>query len=44
MTLYNNAGHLREATDSNPRQTHRDFALLMLDEDRATAEADCARI
>jgi hypothetical protein len=32
MTLYNNAKHLREATDSILGQTDRDFALLMLDD------------
>ena len=32
MTLYNNARHLREATDSILGQTHRDFVLLMLDD------------
>jgi hypothetical protein len=32
MTLYNNARHLREATDSILAQTSRDFALLMLDD------------
>jgi hypothetical protein len=32
MTLYNNAKHLREATGSILAQTHRDFALLMLDD------------
>lgn len=32
MTLYNNARHLREATDSLLSQTHRDFVLLMLDD------------
>ena len=39
MTLYNNAGHLREATDSILRQTHGDFALLMLD-DGSSDEAE----
>ncbi len=32
MTLYNNARHLREATDSILEQTDRDFMLLMLDD------------
>ena len=32
MTLYNNAGHLREATGSILAQTQGDFALLMLDD------------
>ena len=32
MTLYNNARHLREATDSILGQTDRDFMLLMLDD------------
>ena len=32
MTLYNNPAHVREATDSILAQTHRDFALLMLDD------------
>ncbi len=39
MTLYNNAGHLREATDSILCQTHGDFALLMLD-DGSSDEAE----
>jgi glycosyltransferase involved in cell wall biosynthesis len=39
MTLYNSAGHLREATDSILRQTHGDFALLMLD-DGSSDEAE----
>ncbi len=39
MTLYNNAGHLREATDSILCQTHADFALLMLD-DGSSDEAE----
>jgi len=39
MTLYNNAAHLREATDSILSQTHRDFVLLMLD-DGTSAEAE----
>lgn len=32
MTLYNNAGHLREALDSLLAQTRRDFMLLLLDD------------
>jgi len=32
MTLYNNPTHVREATDSILAQTHRGFALLMLDD------------
>jgi glycosyltransferase involved in cell wall biosynthesis len=32
MTLYNNARHLREATDSILGQRHREFVLLMLDD------------
>jgi glycosyltransferase involved in cell wall biosynthesis len=32
MTLYNNARHLREATESILAQTHSDFVLLMLDD------------
>ena len=32
MTLYNNAKHLREATESILGQSHRDFALVMLDD------------
>ena len=32
MTLYNNPAHVREATDSILAQTHRGFALLMLDD------------
>lgn len=32
MTLYNNAQHLREATDSILAQTQSDFVLLMLDD------------
>jgi glycosyltransferase involved in cell wall biosynthesis len=39
MTLYNNAGHLREAADSILAQTHGDFALLMLD-DGSSDEAE----
>ena len=39
MTLYNNAEHLREATDSLLSQTDRDFALLMLD-DGSSDEAE----
>ncbi len=39
MTLYNNAAHLREATDSILSQTHRDFVLLMLD-DGSSEEAE----
>jgi len=32
MTLYNNASHLREATDSILAQTHGAFVMLMLDD------------
>ena len=32
MTLYNNARHLREATDSILGQSHRELVLLMLDD------------
>jgi len=32
MTLYNQAGHLREATESILAQTFSDFALVMLDD------------
>lgn len=39
MTLYNNARHLREAADSLLAQSHRDFALLMLD-DGSSAEVE----
>ena len=39
MTLYNNAGHLREAAASILGQTHGDFALLMLD-DGSSDEAE----
>jgi glycosyltransferase involved in cell wall biosynthesis len=39
MTLYNNARHLREATDSILGQSHRDFVLLMLD-DGSTSEVE----
>src|SRR5262245_23540705 len=39
MTLYNNARHLREATDSILGQSDRDFALLMLD-DGSTADVE----
>jgi len=39
MTLYNNAGHLREATDSILAQTDGAFALLMLD-DGSSDEAE----
>ena len=41
MTLYNNARHLREATDSILAQSHHDFALLMLDDG---SSADVERI
>jgi hypothetical protein len=39
MTLYNNAGHLREAADSLLAQTRRDFTLVMLD-DASTDETE----
>jgi glycosyltransferase involved in cell wall biosynthesis len=39
MTLYNNARHLREATDSILGQSHRDFVLLMLD-DGSTSDVE----
>jgi glycosyltransferase involved in cell wall biosynthesis len=39
MTLYNNARHLREATDSILGQSHRDFMLLMLD-DGSTSDVE----
>ena len=39
MTLYNNVRHVREATDSILRQSHHDFALLMLD-DGSSAEVE----
>ena len=41
MTLFNNARHLREATDSLLAQTYRDFALIMLDD---ASEDDTERI
>jgi glycosyltransferase involved in cell wall biosynthesis len=43
MTLYNNARHLREATDSILRQTHRDFMLLMLDDGSTSDVQSIAR-
>src|SRR4026208_1186927 len=43
MTLYNNARHLREATDSILRQTHRDFLLLMLDDGSTSDVQSIAR-
>jgi glycosyltransferase involved in cell wall biosynthesis len=43
MTLYNNARHLREATDSILGQSHRDFALLMLDDGSTTDVEGIAR-
>ena len=39
MTLYNNARHLCEATDSILGQSHRDFVLLMLD-DGSTSDVE----
>jgi glycosyltransferase involved in cell wall biosynthesis len=39
MTLYNNAAHLREATDSLLAQTEPGFALVMLD-DGSSVEAE----
>jgi glycosyltransferase involved in cell wall biosynthesis len=43
MTLYNNARHLREATDSILAQTHRDFALVMLDDGSSDEVEQIAR-
>ncbi len=43
MTLYNNATHLREATDSILGQTHRDFALVMLDDGSSDEVESVAR-
>ena len=43
MTLYNNPKHLREATDSILAQTHRDFALLMLDDGSSDEVEEMAR-
>jgi hypothetical protein len=43
MTLYNNPRHLREATDSILTQTHRDFALLMLDDGSSDQVEEMAR-
>ncbi len=43
MTLYNNATHLREATDSILGQTHRDFALVMLDDGSSDEVESIAR-
>ena len=43
MTLYNNARHLREATESLLHQTHSDFALLMLDDGAEAASEQIGR-
>ena len=43
MTLYNNAGHLREAAESLLGQTDSDFALLMLDDGSDEASEAIAR-
>jgi hypothetical protein len=43
MTLYNNARHLREATESVLGQSHRDFALLMLDDGSSSEVETIAR-
>ena len=43
MTLYNNARHLREATESLLNQTHSDFALLMLDDGPSGESEQIAR-
>jgi glycosyltransferase involved in cell wall biosynthesis len=43
MTLYNNAAHLREATDSLLAQTDPDFALLMLDDGSSVDSEQIAR-
>jgi glycosyltransferase involved in cell wall biosynthesis len=43
MTLYNNARHLREATDSILGQSHRDFVLLMLDDGSSSDVESIAR-
>lgn len=43
MTLYNNAGHLREALDSLLGQTYADFRLVLLDDASADATESIAR-
>jgi glycosyltransferase involved in cell wall biosynthesis len=43
MTLYNNARHLGEATDSILAQTQGDFALLMLDDGSSDETEQIAR-
>jgi glycosyltransferase involved in cell wall biosynthesis len=43
MTLYNNARHLREATDSILGQSHREFVLLMLDDGSSSDVESIAR-
>lgn len=43
MTLYNNARHLREATESLLAQTDGDFALVMLDDGSNTNSEHIAR-
>jgi glycosyltransferase involved in cell wall biosynthesis len=43
MTLYNNARHLREATDSLLAQTDEDFVLLMLDDGSVDESPEIAR-
>jgi hypothetical protein len=43
MTLYNNAGHLREALDSLLAQTWRDFTLVLLDDASSDESESIAR-
>ena len=43
MTLYNNPGHLREATESLLGQTEPGFALVMLDDGSSSASEQMAR-
>jgi glycosyltransferase involved in cell wall biosynthesis len=43
MTLYNNAGHLREALESLLAQTHDDFVLVLLDDASSDATEAIAR-
>ena len=43
MTLYNNARHLREATESLLSQTESEFALVMLDDGSSVESEPIAR-
>ena len=43
MTLYNNTGHLREATESLLCQTEAGFALVMLDDGSSSKSEHMAR-